>query len=135
VDVDTCKPGHAGDGREEEQIDNHPVQASSGGSIANSRDMTSCFLRLANLDNGALERLGRYETALWRQIVQTLLVLRTAGPSGGQQPCDPWICFRVRIGTAQDIYIYIETAPTIGSYSTRQPRSSCAKMRKLTAAP
>ena len=40
--------------------------------------MTSCFLRLANLDNGALERLGRYETALWRQIVQTLLVLRTA---------------------------------------------------------
>jgi hypothetical protein len=74
---DRCELGHAGDCHEEEQIDNHPVQASSGDSIANSRDLTSCFLRLANLDNGAFERLGRYETALWRQIVQTLLVLRT----------------------------------------------------------
>ena len=34
-----------------------------------------CFLRLANLDNGAFERLSRYETALWRQISQILLTL------------------------------------------------------------
>jgi len=34
-----------------------------------------CFLRLANLDNGAFERLGRYETAIWRQVGQVLITL------------------------------------------------------------
>ena len=29
-------------------------------------------MRLANIDNGLFERLGRYEAALWRQTVQTL---------------------------------------------------------------
>ena len=33
------------------------------------------FLRLANLDGGGFERLGRYETALWRQVHQTIFVL------------------------------------------------------------
>jgi hypothetical protein len=28
------------------------------------------FQRLANFDNGALDRLGRYESRLWRQTVQ-----------------------------------------------------------------
>ena len=42
-----------------------------------SRKLTYCFLRLANLDNGVFERLGRYEAALWRQIVQTLFALQT----------------------------------------------------------
>ena len=42
-----------------------------------ARNLTYCFLRLANLDNGVFERLGRYETALWRQIMQTLFVLQT----------------------------------------------------------
>jgi hypothetical protein len=32
-------------------------------------------LRLANLDNGAFERLGRYEGALWRQVRQTIFTL------------------------------------------------------------
>jgi hypothetical protein len=40
------------------------------------RDLAHCFQRLANLDNGVFERLGRYETALWRQMVQTLLLLQ-----------------------------------------------------------
>src|SRR5262245_59645840 len=53
------------------------IEASSDNPVAHSRDLTCCFLRLANLDSGAFERLGRYETALWRQIVQTLLALRT----------------------------------------------------------
>jgi len=39
------------------------------------RDLAYCFQRLANFDNGLFERLGRYETALWRQMVQTLFVL------------------------------------------------------------
>jgi len=42
-----------------------------------SRYLTYCFLRLANLDNGVFERLGRYEAALWRQVVQTLFALRS----------------------------------------------------------
>jgi hypothetical protein len=33
------------------------------------------FLRLSNLDNNVFERLGRYETALWRQVRQTLFTL------------------------------------------------------------
>jgi hypothetical protein len=43
-----------------------------------SRDLAHCFQRLANLDNGVFERLGRYETALWRQMVQTLFLLQSA---------------------------------------------------------
>jgi hypothetical protein len=42
-----------------------------------TRTLTYCFLRLANLDNGAFKRLNRYEAALWRQTVQTMVALRT----------------------------------------------------------
>lgn len=35
-----------------------------------------CFLRLANLDNGAFDRLSRYEGALWRQASQILFMLK-----------------------------------------------------------
>jgi hypothetical protein len=38
-------------------------------------DVAQHFLRLANLDNGVFERLGRYEMALWRQVRQTLFTL------------------------------------------------------------
>jgi hypothetical protein len=43
-----------------------------------SRDLAYCFQRLAKFDNGLLERLGRYETALWRQMVQTYFLLQSA---------------------------------------------------------
>jgi hypothetical protein len=33
------------------------------------------FLRLADLDNGAFERLGRYEATLWRHVRQTIFTL------------------------------------------------------------
>ncbi len=33
------------------------------------------FMRLAKFDNGAFERLSRYETALWRQAAQLLFAL------------------------------------------------------------
>jgi hypothetical protein len=42
------------------------------------RRLTCCFQRLANLDNGVFERLGRYESALWRQMLQTLFALQSA---------------------------------------------------------
>jgi len=46
------------------------------GSVTTVRlDMARCFLHLANLENNALERLGRYEAALWRQVRQTLFTL------------------------------------------------------------
>jgi hypothetical protein len=70
--------GPRGDGQRK-QVDDQSdsIEASSDNPVTHSRDLTCCFLRLANLDSGVFERLGRYETALWRQIVQTLLVLRT----------------------------------------------------------
>ena len=44
-------------------------------SDTSNTEIARCFLRLANLDNGAFERANRYETALWRQIGQILLTL------------------------------------------------------------
>jgi hypothetical protein len=38
-------------------------------------DVARRFLRLADLDNGVFERLGRYEATLWRQVRQTLFTL------------------------------------------------------------
>jgi hypothetical protein len=43
--------------------------------ITSRPEIARCFLRLANLDNGAFELANRYETALWRQIGQVLLTL------------------------------------------------------------
>jgi hypothetical protein len=40
------------------------------------RDLTHSFQRQNNLDHGAFERLGRYEAALWRQMMKTLFILR-----------------------------------------------------------
>ena len=46
---------------------------------ANSADVhvevARCFCCLAELENGVFERLGRYETALWRQVRQTAFTL------------------------------------------------------------
>jgi hypothetical protein len=38
-------------------------------------DIARCYLRLAHLQNCALDRLNRYEVGLWRQVAQTLLTL------------------------------------------------------------
>jgi len=53
---------------------NNPHGAAETLGTTNS-DIACSFLRLANLDNGALERANRYETALWRQVGQVLLTL------------------------------------------------------------
>ena len=42
------------------------------------RDLAHCFQRLTNLNDGVFERLGRYETTLWRQMVQIHLLLQSA---------------------------------------------------------
>jgi hypothetical protein len=38
-------------------------------------DLTKCFVRLSNLPTYPLDRLSRYEAALWRQACQILLTL------------------------------------------------------------
>jgi hypothetical protein len=40
------------------------------------RDIAISFLRLANLDNDIVDRLSRYEGALWRQLAQALFTLQ-----------------------------------------------------------
>jgi hypothetical protein len=45
-------------------------------SVATS-DLAQSFLHLVNSDNGAFDRLGRYETCLWRQAAQTIVLLNT----------------------------------------------------------
>ena len=63
----------------EDKIDELPHFRALGVSVADykcaTRQLTYSFLRLANLDSRAFERLNRYEAALWRQTVQTILVL------------------------------------------------------------
>ena len=46
--------------------------------VNSARDLAHCFLRLANLDNGVFERLGRYESALARQVARILFLLKSA---------------------------------------------------------
>jgi hypothetical protein len=41
------------------------------------RDIAVSFLRLANLDSEIVDRLSRYESGLWRQLVQTIFALQT----------------------------------------------------------
>jgi hypothetical protein len=42
-----------------------------------ARDLSCCFLRLSNVDNGAFDRLGRYNAVLWKQTAQTLILLHS----------------------------------------------------------
>jgi hypothetical protein len=63
------------DGNGFERVD-HQAGVNSARDIS-PRDLTHCFQRLAAFDNGLFERLGRYETMLWRQMVQTLFILQS----------------------------------------------------------
>jgi hypothetical protein len=56
----------------------HSASHSAAQTVNSSRDLAHCFLRLANLDNGVFERLGRYETALSRQVVRILFLLKSS---------------------------------------------------------
>jgi len=44
------------------------------------RDLTYSFQRLTNLDNGAFDRLGRYEASLWRQVCRFFHTSATKAP-------------------------------------------------------
>jgi hypothetical protein len=43
--------------------------------IGPSAELARCFLRLANMPSFVLDRLSRYEVALWRQVGQMLMTL------------------------------------------------------------
>jgi hypothetical protein len=47
----------------------------SCGDAGAALDLTRCFLRLASLPTLPLDRLSRYEAALWRQSAQTIFAL------------------------------------------------------------
>jgi hypothetical protein len=67
----------AGDGSADETNNISAIDCLVENAADPIRMLSISFLRLANLDNGAFKRLNRYETALWRQAVQTMFVLRT----------------------------------------------------------
>jgi hypothetical protein len=50
------------------------VDAVEGGNA----ELALRFVRLASFDDGAFERLNRYETTLWRQVAQLLFVLNVS---------------------------------------------------------
>ena len=52
------------------------IEIFQSGCDSSERELARCFLRLADLDNGIFERLGRYEAALWRQVRQTIFTLQ-----------------------------------------------------------
>jgi hypothetical protein len=60
-------------------IKNSVLAKNGTAGVQANAEVGRCFLRLANLDNGAFERLSRYETALstfsWRQVGQLLITL------------------------------------------------------------
>ncbi len=56
----------------------HPTSHSAQRPVNSARDLAHCFLRLANLDDGVFERLGRCELALSRQVTRTLFLLKSA---------------------------------------------------------
>jgi hypothetical protein len=66
-DSDGCRPSQHNRQDDATGVDDQPDR--------NNVEFGRCFLRLANLDNGAFDRLSRYETALWRQLCQVLFTL------------------------------------------------------------
>jgi hypothetical protein len=80
------------------QAEDFVLQGNSGfgsrGSADPTRELARCFVHLANIPTGLLERLSRYEATLWRQVGQILFTLdaldrrkpqerrRTLGSSG-----------------------------------------------------
>jgi hypothetical protein len=63
-------------------VSNTPELTNPGAAAANARESSprnpnpaTIFLRLCNLNSFPIERINRYETALWRQVAQTLFIL------------------------------------------------------------
>jgi hypothetical protein len=68
-------PPFVADPQQEEVSDAENEVVGPDALLISVRDLTCCFLRLNNVDNGAFERLGRYNAILWKQTAQTLFLL------------------------------------------------------------
>jgi hypothetical protein len=68
-------PSFVFDPQQEEGLDREDEPSRCGVLPLSVRNLTCCFLRLSNIDNGAFDRLGRYNAALWKQTAQTLFLL------------------------------------------------------------
>jgi hypothetical protein len=78
------------DGRQE-QVDSDLVEADASSALdpVDQREgLTRAFVGLSNLPTYPLDRLGRYEAALWRQARQILLTLRCL------EHRKPWVRYR-----------------------------------------
>jgi hypothetical protein len=75
------------------------IEIFQSGRDSNGRELARCFLRLADLDNGIFERLGRYEAALWRQVRQTIFTLQHLqwGARRAAAIGEPWIAGKGRL--------------------------------------
>jgi len=73
VDFDRVRVSHCIADDTEAASRSRPI--SSEAAVDPTVELARCFLRLANLSNLALDRLSRYEAALWRQVAQTLFAL------------------------------------------------------------
>ncbi len=77
--VETASCDSSADGANaSEPADHQAARTLPIGRDISSRDLAHCFQRLANLDAGVFERLGRYEATLWRQMVQIHFLLQPA---------------------------------------------------------
>jgi hypothetical protein len=82
-------------GRAPHGISNGKKAAAGSGSQATlypTADLARCFLRLAHLPSGALDRLSRYEATLWRQAGQILFTLNALN---GRKPQERWRKFHL----------------------------------------
>jgi hypothetical protein len=75
-DLKTRLPPFVFEPRQDERSAGEDEASRCGAFPISVRDLTCCFLRLSNVDNGAFERLGRYNAALWKQTAQTLFLLQ-----------------------------------------------------------
>jgi len=55
--------------------DQEPLSTSMRPPLGPSHALAQCFLRISNLDPTLLDRVGIYETTLWRQAAQTIWTL------------------------------------------------------------
>src|SRR4030095_137201 len=58
-----------------EDIRIHSIHSNGARTNQSTANIARSFLRLTNLDNQVFDRLGRYETTLWRPTAQILLLL------------------------------------------------------------
>jgi hypothetical protein len=77
--------------------ENTKIDAAGAQANQTNTNIARSFLRLTNIDNQIVERLGRYETTLWRQTAQTLLLLSSIEYRSKDRFPDERPCFgRVR---------------------------------------